>query len=99
MLNNFSRLQPTLSRLGIKLDSKRANGIMTQKRGAALRLLYDVKVAVSGLNRDLMLSRQTQFAKSISIETTPSISVLETQTGNTSQRRPFEEKMHRIFDR
>ena len=98
MLNNFSRLQPTLSRLGIKLDSKRANGIMTQKRGAALRLLYDVKVAVSGLNRDLMLSRQTQFAKSISIETTPSISVLETQTGNTSQRRPFEEKMHRIFD-
>ena len=98
MLNNFSRLQPTLSRLGIKLDSKRANGIMTQKRGAALRLLYDIKVAVSGLNRDLMLSRQTQFAKSISIETTPSISVLETQTGNTSQRRPFEDKMHRIFD-
>ena len=98
MLNNFSRLQPTLSRLGIKLDSKRANGIMTQKRGAALRLLYDIKVAVSGLNRDLMLSRQTQFAKSISIETTPSISVLETQTGNTSQRRPFGDKMHRIFD-
>lgn len=98
MLNNFSRLQPTLARLGIKLDSKRANGIMTQKRGAALRLLYDVKVAVSGLNRDLMLSRRTQFAKSISTETTPSISVLETQTGNTSQRKPFEEKMHRIFD-
>jgi len=39
-IDNFSKLQPTLRNLKIKLDSQMIDGIMKEERGIALRLLY-----------------------------------------------------------
>ena len=43
LINNFTRLQPSLTKLGLKLDSKTANAIMREEKGAAAQLLYGIK--------------------------------------------------------
>lgn len=43
---NFNLLQPTLRNLKIKFDSKLVDGIMKEERGTALRLLYQLKMAL-----------------------------------------------------
>jgi CH-like domain in sperm protein len=45
-IENFTKLQPTLRNLNIKFDSKAIDGIMKGERGAALRLLYQLKMAL-----------------------------------------------------
>ena len=97
MVNNFSRLQPTFGSLGIRMDTLIANAVMTQKRGVALRLVYDINVAVSGLNKDLMFSRRTGLAKRTTTETLPTIPVLDSRSSVTTLRKPYNDKMHGIF--
>lgn len=41
-LNNFSRLEPTLHLLGVQFDQKVASNIITEKPGAATKLLYQL---------------------------------------------------------
>lgn len=43
LINNFTRLQPTLKALGVKFNSRTANALISGKRGAALKVLYDIK--------------------------------------------------------
>jgi hypothetical protein len=45
-IDNFTKLQPTLRNLGVKFDSKTIDGIMKGERGTALRLLYQLKMAL-----------------------------------------------------
>ena len=99
MVNNFSRLQPTFGSLGIRMDTLIANAVMTQKRGVALRLVYDINVAVSGLNKDLMFSRRTGLAKRTTTETLPTIPVLDSRSSVTTLWKPYNDKMHGINTR
>merc|ERR1719171_1087348 len=48
-LANFKRLQPVFKSLGVKATSTRVQEIMAGKRGAALRLLYQVKMALENV--------------------------------------------------
>ncbi|XP_032967176.1 sperm flagellar protein 2 isoform X3 [Rhinolophus ferrumequinum] len=45
-LNNFSRLEPTLHLLGVQFDQNVANDIITEKPGAATKLLYQLYTAL-----------------------------------------------------
>ncbi|XP_074185319.1 sperm flagellar protein 2 [Rhinolophus sinicus] len=45
-LNNFSRLEPTLHLLGVQFDQNVANDIITEKPGAATKLLYQLYIAL-----------------------------------------------------
>uniref|UniRef100_A0A8C6E7R7 Sperm flagellar 2 n=1 Tax=Moschus moschiferus TaxID=68415 RepID=A0A8C6E7R7_MOSMO len=45
-LNNFSRLEPTLHLLGVQFDQNVAHNIITEKPGAAMKLLYQLYIAL-----------------------------------------------------
>ncbi|XP_058428064.1 sperm flagellar protein 2 isoform X3 [Marmota monax] len=45
-LNNFSRLEPTLHLLGVQFDQNVAHSIITEKPGAATKLLYQLYIAL-----------------------------------------------------
>ncbi|KAM4875931.1 sperm flagellar protein 2 [Thomomys bottae] len=45
-LNNFSRLEPTLNLLGVQFDQNVAQSIITEKPGAATKLLYQLYIAL-----------------------------------------------------
>lgn len=45
-LENFNKLFPTFKNLGIKFKSADINNIIKQERGTALRLLYQIKMAL-----------------------------------------------------
>lgn len=45
-LSNFSRLEPTLHLLGVQFDQKVATNIMTEKPGAATKLVYELYTAL-----------------------------------------------------
>ncbi|XP_012413537.1 sperm flagellar protein 2 [Trichechus manatus latirostris] len=62
-LNNFSRLEPTLHLLGVQFDQNVAQSIMTEKPGAATKLLYQLYIALqkkkkSGMTRLEMQTMQ-----------------------------------------
>ena len=43
MINNFTRLQPTMKHLGIRMDARRANAIMCEQIGVAAQVIYDIR--------------------------------------------------------
>uniref|UniRef100_A0A8C7A6Z0 Sperm flagellar 2 n=1 Tax=Neovison vison TaxID=452646 RepID=A0A8C7A6Z0_NEOVI len=45
-LNNFSRLEPTLQLLGVQFDQNVAHNIITEKPGAATKLLYQLYIVL-----------------------------------------------------
>lgn len=45
-LENFNKLFPTLKNLKVKFNSDLVNAIIKQDRGSALRLLYQLKMAL-----------------------------------------------------
>ena len=47
MINNFTRLQPTLKSLGIKFDTRRANALAREDKGVASQLLYEIRSVTS----------------------------------------------------
>eukprot|EP00742_Colponemidia_sp_Colp-10_P006325 GILJ01006779.1.p1 GENE.GILJ01006779.1~~GILJ01006779.1.p1 ORF type:complete len:1812 (+),score=440.28 GILJ01006779.1:171-5606(+) len=49
-VHNFSLLYPTMKNLGLKFASNQAHEIMRQERGASLRLLYQVKMALEKIS-------------------------------------------------
>ncbi|XP_033615101.1 sperm flagellar protein 2 isoform X3 [Fukomys damarensis] len=64
-LNNFSRLEPTLHLLGVQFDKNVAQSIITEKPGAATKLLYQLYIALqkkkkSGLTRVQIPTTQPQ---------------------------------------
>ncbi|CAI9735788.1 Hypothetical predicted protein [Octopus vulgaris] len=47
-LNNFTRLEPSLHKLGLQFDTNTARDIMTEKHGAATNLMYELFVVLNG---------------------------------------------------
>ena len=48
VLKNFTRLQPTLAKLGVPLDSRTVDSIQKGQKGVVGRVIYAIKVAVDG---------------------------------------------------
>ena len=89
MINNFTRLQLTFSKLKIKLDSTSASAIMSAEKGVAAKYVYDIRIAVDTFKKELSTGN-TMLLK-------PSLALLETK-GNTSERLTYTNKMHEIFE-
>jgi hypothetical protein len=45
-VNNFYKVEDALRKLKIKFEGKQIHNIMNEERGAALRLLYQIKLAL-----------------------------------------------------
>ena len=45
-ISNFYKIEQALRDLKVKFDAKLINNIMNEERGAALRLLYQIKRAI-----------------------------------------------------
>jgi len=56
-VGNFTKIEPTLARMGIKFDSRRAHSIMSGQRDAAMTLLYEIRSAAVPLNKVAVSSR------------------------------------------
>ncbi|XP_052515061.1 sperm flagellar protein 2 [Budorcas taxicolor] len=67
-LNNFSRLEPTLHLLGVQFDQNVAHNIITEKPGAATKLLYQLYIALQrkkkGVQTRVEMSTKVQNMKS-----------------------------------
>eukprot|EP00163_Fabomonas_tropica_P032742 TRINITY_DN8345_c0_g1_i1.p1 TRINITY_DN8345_c0_g1~~TRINITY_DN8345_c0_g1_i1.p1 ORF type:complete len:1720 (-),score=519.06 TRINITY_DN8345_c0_g1_i1:23-5182(-) len=48
IVDNFVRLEPTLRSLNILFESKTVNEVMTQQRGVAAKLLYQIRTVLEG---------------------------------------------------
>ncbi|CAK6444122.1 unnamed protein product [Pipistrellus nathusii] len=59
-LNNFSRLEPTLHLLGVQFDQKVASNIITEKPGAATKLLYQLYTALQKKKRSGLTGAEMQ---------------------------------------
>lgn len=45
-MNNFYKIEEALRSLRVRFDAKLTHNIMQEERGAALRLLYQLKLAI-----------------------------------------------------
>ena len=45
-VNNFYKIEEALRSLRVRFDAKLTHNIMQEERGAALRLLYQLKLAI-----------------------------------------------------
>lgn len=61
-VNNFYIVESALRKLKVKFDGKLVHQIMEEERGASLRLLYQIKLAMSRLNQPDELT-MTGFGK------------------------------------
>ena len=95
MINNFTRLQLTFSKLKIKLDSSSASAIMNAEKGVAAKFVYDIKVAIDTFRKELMTGNNST-SRSLAVETKPSLALLETKAN--SDRVNYQNKMHEIFE-
>lgn len=48
-INNFYKIEEALRAMKVKFDAKLINQIMNEERGASLRLLYQLKLAIKKL--------------------------------------------------
>ncbi|XP_026522083.1 sperm flagellar protein 2 [Notechis scutatus] len=75
-LNNFSRMEPTLQLLGVQFDQNVARSIMTEQHGAAIKLVYQLYVALekkkkaglTGVAMDAMRPSANAKLKSVGTE-------------------------------
>eukprot|EP00892_Ulva_mutabilis_P002598 jgi/Ulvmu1/12339/UM089_0023.1 len=89
MINNFTRLQPTLKHLGVRLDSRRANAIMCEEKGAAAQIIYDIRAAVKEHQGTLKSSYAPPLGKSLGIKSELNRTLLEARH-HRSQLHNFE---------
>ncbi|XP_026948424.1 sperm flagellar protein 2-like isoform X1 [Sagmatias obliquidens] len=59
-LNNFSRLEPTLHLLGVQFDQNVAHDIITEKPGAATKLLYQLYIALQRKKKSVLTGVEMQ---------------------------------------
>lgn len=55
MVNNYTRLQKSFLKLGVKFDTRTANALMREEPGVALRLLYSLKQNLGQVNKDVQV--------------------------------------------
>jgi hypothetical protein len=52
-------LQPTLSKLGVQLDTRTVTAIVREEKGIAARLVYMLKMSLDSIVRDVQTSKLT----------------------------------------
>jgi hypothetical protein len=57
-INNYTRLQPTLAKLGVPLDTRVVTSLVREERGVASRLVYRLKSVVDSVVRDVERSKR-----------------------------------------
>ena len=88
MINNFTRLHPTLKQLGVKFDSNVANALMREEKGTAAQLLYSIKRAVSEHRSPLdAVKKGSKLGKTLGIKSTLNRGMLEAQNHRTKLER------------
>ncbi|XP_054439986.1 sperm flagellar protein 2 [Pteronotus mesoamericanus] len=65
-LSNFSRLEPKLRLLGVQFDPKVANNIITEKPGAATKLIYELYTALQKRTRSRLPGVELQATQPLS---------------------------------
>jgi hypothetical protein len=83
-INNFTRLQPTLWKLGVPLDARAVTSIVREEKGVAAKLLVHLKSVLDALIRDVERSKASSIgglARSQTVPTRPTIAVLEQHRG------------------
>ena len=55
MVNNYTRLQTSFLKLGVKFDTRTANALMREEAGVALRLLYSLKQNLGQVNKGVQV--------------------------------------------
>ncbi|MEW5317265.1 MAG: hypothetical protein WDW38_008576 [Sanguina aurantia] len=101
MINNFTRLQPTFTKLGVRMDTRTANSLMREEAGVAAKLLYTIKQTLGQLNKDLQkLDASGKLGRTMGTSTVASRGLLDATTLNTqhstydaSAARQFEDTM------
>lgn len=84
-LMRLAATQPTLTNLGIKMDTNVANDIMMEKVGVAPKLLYAIKSHVEGLTNNLAATRTTKLGSIFGAETMPTAKLVESQRFRTEK--------------
>ncbi|KAG2499886.1 hypothetical protein HYH03_002175 [Edaphochlamys debaryana] len=98
MINNFTRLQPTFTKLGVHMDTRVANMLIREEAGVAPRLLYSIKQNVASMHKSLTKYQHTgNLGRSMGAYVSPSRGLLEAQKHNT-QKEKYESGAHRHFE-
>ncbi|KAA0169131.1 hypothetical protein FNF28_02257 [Cafeteria roenbergensis] len=85
-ISNFIKIEPTLVRLGIRFDARRARLLMSKQRNAALTLLYEIKTAVAPLNK-----------VAVSLRPPPSGGIKAARLGLRSRAAPHDKAQSELF--
>ncbi|KAG2448325.1 hypothetical protein HYH02_006909 [Chlamydomonas schloesseri] len=98
MINNYTRLQPTFSKLGVHMDTRVANMLIREEAGVAPRLLYSIKQNLGSIQKTLAKHKHTgNLGRTLGASVSPSRGLLEAQKHNTSKEK-FESGTHRHFE-
>mmetsp|Transcript_23743 Transcript_23743/g.58199 ORF Transcript_23743/g.58199 Transcript_23743/m.58199 type:complete len:773 (+) Transcript_23743:84-2402(+) len=98
-INNFTRLQPTLSKLGVQLDTRTVTAIVREEKGIAARLVYMLKMSLDSIVRDVQTSKLSgKLARTVTVETRPSVAIVEGMKNKGSTKAMYETSMSRIFE-
>ena len=102
-INNYTRLQPSLAKIGVQLDTRTVTSLVREERGAATRLLSSLRMNLDAMVRDVEKAKVgTRLGQTaMSARTKPSLGVAESfrRTGafNTA-RRGYDSQISRQFE-
>jgi len=89
-INNYTRLQPSLGKIGVQLDTRTVTSLVREERGAATRLLSSLRMNLDAMVRDVEKAKVgTKLGRTaMSAGTKPSLGVAESfrRTGNFNNR-------------
>lgn len=98
MINNFTRLHPTMTQLGVPFDARVANRVMLGEAGVVPQILYQVRMQVTGMERDIVTSKADgKLAKTLHVTTKPTLTLLEARANST--KAPFDEHAQYSFEK
>ena len=78
-INNYTRLQPSLAKIGVQLDTRTVTSLVREERGAATRLLSSLRMNLDAMVRDVEKAKVgTRLGQTaMSARTVPSLGVAE----------------------
>eukprot|EP00775_Hariotina_reticulata_P002553 gene2553-2855_t len=85
-LRNYTKLQPTLAKLGVPLDTRTARALINKEAGLAGKVLYNIKQAVSAMNATTqVLEHSGKTMQQFGVRTTPTQGMLDVQQHKSEQ--------------
>ena len=102
-INNYTRLQPSLGKIGVQLDTRTVTSLVREERGAATRLLSSLRMNLDAMVRDVEKAKVgTKLGRTaMSAGTKPSLGVAESfrRTGNfNTAKRAYDSQNFRNFE-